>query len=179
MNKNKILTIPNLLSVFRLLLMVPIIILLSQEKRWIAFGLIMLGTFSDSLDGYIARRWNQSSDLGRMLDPIIDKVCVLSLIIFMLIHPAYSFPLWYFLFLLIREVFLLFFGLFIIKKNKVVMESNKAGKLSAFIGGVAVICFIMNFQPYGSVLIWVAFILTLYSSWGYFQQYKTKFKESK
>ena len=72
-------TIPNALSIFRLLLL-PVfaaLYLMSKERPellyW-SFGILVLSGLTDSLDGIIARRFNQISDLGKMLDPVADKI---------------------------------------------------------------------------------------------------------
>ena len=73
--KNKILTVPNLLSLLRLA-MIPILVWLYLGKEaylWTAAVLLLSGA-TDVLDGIIARKWNMVSDLGKALDPIADKL---------------------------------------------------------------------------------------------------------
>jgi len=164
---NRIGTVPNVLSFFRLLLLVPIMVSLVHGQRLWALLWMLIGLATDWLDGIIARRWDQRSDLGRILDPVIDKVDVLVVCFYLVISPRYFFPLWYFLFLLIRELILTMCSLLVIRKKRMVMESNRQGKNSAFANGVVVIFFVLGLEPYSHMILWVAFALTLYSSWVY------------
>ena len=64
---------------------IPVIVLLvasgDPSARWLALALYLAAAVTDFFDGYLARRWNQSSPLGRMLDPIADKLLVGALIV--------------------------------------------------------------------------------------------------
>ena len=73
--KNQILTIPNILSLFRIVL-IPFIVwaYFGLEKPYIALGLIILSAITDIVDGFIARKFNMVSDFGKILDPIADKL---------------------------------------------------------------------------------------------------------
>lgn len=76
--------IPNALTLARITLTPPLIGLLffdSTETRWWAFVLFALLAFTDYLDGYLARKLNQQSELGKLLDPIADKILVAALIL--------------------------------------------------------------------------------------------------
>jgi cardiolipin synthase len=66
--------VPNALTLVRIGAIPPILAALALEWRLLAFGLFLLAMATDFLDGYLARRWAQTSSLGRMLDPIADKV---------------------------------------------------------------------------------------------------------
>lgn len=175
--RGRIWTIPNVLSFARLVLLAPIVWLLMEEKRLPALVLMVLGALSDSLDGYIARRWNQCSDLGRVMDPFIDKVSVLTVMAVLVFHPAYGFPLWVFLFLLVRELAVLLFGFVVIRKESRVLESARSGKNSALAVALAVLLFVLGIQPLGWVLLMVGLGLTVYSSWMYLLRFLNRTKE--
>jgi cardiolipin synthase (CMP-forming) len=167
--KDRIWTIPNALTFLRLALLVPILIFLSRGQRLPAVALILLGLASDFLDGVIARRFDQSSDLGRLMDPVVDKVNILAVGLLMILSPRYNFPLWYFLFLLVRELAVLLCGLIVVRKRKIVLESNRPGKNSAFFTGVCVFLYILGWEPFALISLWIAFGLALYSTWTYLQ----------
>lgn len=76
-------TVPNLLTLLRLFLVFPICLLMMGGwfAQFLALILYIAAAGSDYLDGYLARKWDQMSDFGRMLDPIVDKVMVAALFI--------------------------------------------------------------------------------------------------
>ncbi len=74
MNTNRVFTIPNLLSLFRLLLIPCIVWLYCTEKYYATAGVVLLSGLTDILDGKIARRFHMVSDLGKILDPVADKL---------------------------------------------------------------------------------------------------------
>jgi cardiolipin synthase len=77
-------TIPNILTLLRIALIPVLIALLfldGVQTRWWAFGLFSVLAFTDYLDGYLARKLNQQSELGALLDPIADKVLIAALIV--------------------------------------------------------------------------------------------------
>ncbi|MDX8531454.1 CDP-alcohol phosphatidyltransferase family protein [Mesorhizobium sp. VK25A] len=85
-------TIPNLITILRLLL-VPAVVLAMLQSLWgWAFAGFLVAGVSDGVDGFIARRWNQSSRLGAYLDPIADKLLLVS--VFVVMGFAGELPLW-------------------------------------------------------------------------------------
>jgi len=160
-------TIPNMLSIVRLFFLVPILLHLAAGHRTAAVLWMLGGALTDSLDGLIARRFNQCSDLGRILDPLMDKITVVTVVIYMIISPGYFFPLWYAVFMILRELMLLLGGLWVMHRRSRVPESNRAGKNSAFANGLTVILFVLNWQPYAWIALIGALILTFISTAGY------------
>jgi CDP-diacylglycerol---glycerol-3-phosphate 3-phosphatidyltransferase len=172
-NGKRIWTVPNGLSLMRLLFLIPILLFMSRGKRISALVFILLGVATDFVDGWVARRFHQTSDLGRMMDPLIDKVNVLSAGLLMLMLPGlYRFPLWYFLFLAVRELAVLVFGLRVVRRKGIVLEANRAGKNSAFFTGVCVLLFILDWMPWAVFAMWFAFGLALYSTWTYWRAFR-------
>jgi cardiolipin synthase len=79
MARNPLLLVPNLITIARILAIIPIVWLVMQGDivlRLVALIVYVIAAASDWLDGYLARAWNQYSPLGRMLDPIADKLLV-------------------------------------------------------------------------------------------------------
>lgn len=172
----RIFTIPNFITVFRFLLLIPILIFLAEGQKGWAVVLMVTAGLGDMLDGYIARKLNQHSDAGKIIDPIVDKVSVLSIMIVLVLSPEYLFPWWFLVFLFIREILVLFLGFIAVKKKNVVMVSSPAGKVSAFVTGITLFFFIYNFSPYMWIMMLSAVILTINSTRVYFCRYRQKIK---
>ena len=130
--KNQILTIPNLLSLIRVL-MIPVIVWLYCDQRDYrsASGLVVLSGLTDVADGIIARKFHLVSDLGKILDPIADKLTQAALI-FCLISK-YEWMLWLLIFFAVKEITMGISGLIVIKKKDVVNSAQWFGKLSTVV----------------------------------------------
>ncbi len=86
--------IPNLLTMFRLIAAPAVglvfVFLPTPYADWIALGLFITAASTDYLDGYLARKWNQITNLGRMLDPIADKAMVLIALLVIAVRSPYA-----------------------------------------------------------------------------------------
>ena len=101
----RVLTVPNVLSILRLcLLPVFLWLVLGPEADGWAVALLMVMGISDYLDGYIARRWNQYSAVGEILDPVADRLYMLCAVIGL--GAREIIPLWLALLLPARDLFL-------------------------------------------------------------------------
>ncbi|MBQ8814371.1 MAG: CDP-alcohol phosphatidyltransferase family protein [Lachnospiraceae bacterium] len=129
---NKILTIPNLMSFFRICL-IPVCAWLYVEKQnylWTTIVLILSG-LTDIIDGFIARRFNMISNLGKMLDPVADKLTQLVMLICLITR----FPLMWAptILLVIKEFLDTVTGLLVIHKVGVVEGADWHGKVVTFL----------------------------------------------
>ena len=129
--KGKIITIPNILSMFRIVLIPVIVWLYVHNYNGYAVMVLLLSGLTDVVDGFVARHFNMISDFGKILDPIADKltqfvtlICLVSKYKLMLI------PL---LLLVVKEIFLGVQGLFVVKKTRVVKSANWHGKVTTFL----------------------------------------------
>ncbi|MFK8033636.1 MAG: CDP-alcohol phosphatidyltransferase family protein [Hyphomicrobiales bacterium] len=95
-------TIPNLISIFRLLIVPLIVWLLSIQEFSIAFWLFLAAGISDAVDGFIAKKFNQTSDLGAHLDPIADKVMLVAVILTLGIQGLL--PIWLVILAISRDI---------------------------------------------------------------------------
>ena len=78
---NRILTLPNLLSFFRILLIPLIIWLYFRAEYWWAFGMLLLSGATDVVDGWIARTFHLVSDFGKAIDPVADKLTQIAVLL--------------------------------------------------------------------------------------------------
>ena len=122
-------TLPNMLTVSRMILTVIFIILIFQPglmTRIMAAVVFLAASLTDLCDGYYARKHNLITDFGKLMDPIADKFLILgAFFVFMQMHLI---AVWMFLAIFIREIFITFWRLWAIKKGEV-MAAEKAGKI--------------------------------------------------
>jgi len=96
-NQNfRIFNIANMMSMTRVLLMLPILYLFNKntpESKLLLFLVMALAIFTDYLDGFLARKFNQESELGKIIDPLADKICIGLLVIYLIIYR--DLPKWF------------------------------------------------------------------------------------
>ena len=127
--KKELWTIPNMLSLLRILL-VPIIVYLycfKQDNLWTLI-LVVFSTLTDVVDGFIARKYNQITDLGKLLDPVADKLTQLA--VFACLVTRFPLMLLPFCVLLVKEVGSLILRMVVYKKTDVVEGAHWHGKVS-------------------------------------------------
>lgn len=98
-------SIPNMLSILRLLLVPVFLILLIHEYFLWALIVLAFASFTDWLDGQIARRFNQETALGKVLDPAADRLFILSTLIGLTLNG--NIPAWFALVIVLRDVLIL------------------------------------------------------------------------
>ena len=134
--KKKIITIPNLLSLVRICLIPLIIWLFAVKEDYLLTGItVIFSGLTDVVDGFIARRFNMISDLGKVLDPFADKATQLTVIVLLIIRfPLMVLPLGIGV---IKEIFMAISGYMVVKKCDVVLSAEWHGKLATVILTVA------------------------------------------
>ena len=131
MKKTDVLTIPNALTLLRLLLIVPIVVFILKEEYLIALLFVALSALTDVLDGIIARRFGQVSDLGKIIDPIADKLTQCALIVCLV--KRFRAMLFMIISFIVREGVVGFFSMYTFKKTKRVTSSRWYGKVNTVI----------------------------------------------
>ncbi len=171
------LTIPNALTLLRLF-MVPFFIAASFQRMYtVAFVLFVSAALTDILDGMIARRFNQRSRLGAVLDPAADKIIMVSGYIFYTFQttlPRISIPGWLTFVVFIRDFLIATFAYLLSTRVHVKrFPPSVAGKASTVLQAVTlgtaigVNAFVPGLVSFGQIMFRVALVVTLYSSWDY------------
>lgn len=149
--------------------------------RWIAFGAFALAAVTDYFDGYLARAWGQQSSLGRMLDPIADKLLVSACLLMLTADGTIrSWSLWAAIIILCREVLVSGLREFLaelrvsvpvtwLAKWKTTAQLLAVGFLLAGPAGDALFEQERVVTRVGLALLWISALLTLYTGYDYFR----------
>jgi cardiolipin synthase (CMP-forming) len=176
----RIWNLPNILTSGRVLAVPAVTALLFWHKegwmRWLALAIFVAAAVTDYFDGYLARAWRQQSTLGRMLDPIADKLLVAATLL-MLVHAGtiQSWSIWAAIVILCREILVSGLREFLaelrvsvpvtaLAKWKTTLQLVAIGFLIAGPAGEVLFPGIVTL---GLVLLWIAAGLTIYTGWDY------------
>ncbi|KQN69918.1 CDP-diacylglycerol--glycerol-3-phosphate 3-phosphatidyltransferase [Devosia sp. Leaf64] len=175
MARNPLTLVPNIITIARIAAIIPIVWLVMDGDitlRIIALVLFVIAAASDWVDGYLARAWDQYSDLGRMLDPIADKLLVGILISALAWDGSFSgwdmIPV---VAILFREFFISGLREFL-GNTSVVLPVSKLAKWKTTIQlvALAVVLFeriVPGFGLISDILLWAAGAITLWTGWNY------------
>jgi len=172
--KCKLKNIPNLLTVFRLLLIPVMLYYLFADNLKIALVIYVLASATDVVDGFVARKFNMITNLGKILDPLADKLLQFAA----LIGLWYSkiIPLWILIVFFCKEI-LMGIGCFkLMLKDNVIVQAKWFGKLSTCTFFLAIIISMLSryfvvLEPYPVLLMIVALVMALFSLIMYLRNY--------
>lgn len=130
--QNKILTIPNMLSFFRLCLIPVIMWLYCVEDNYLWAGIVLIVSgITDTVDGFVARHFHMTSDLGKVLDPVADKLTQAAMLFCLLTRfPLMILPLGI---MVLKEFFMGVTGLMVIQKTGKVFGADWHGKVTTWL----------------------------------------------
>jgi cardiolipin synthase len=158
----KILTLPNLLSLLRLL-MIPLIIFLmvnvNDELFPYLLAIYIIAVFLDFLDGFIARKFSQESELGKIIDPLADKILVLSMLITLTLK--FNFPLWLAVFIILRDILILWASVLLYKGKRIIKPSLVVGKFTFGLLSLLIFVFIIDLHERIDLLLIKQFLIVL------------------
>ncbi len=168
--------LPNLITLTRLLFLPLIIYFIIQDSYksdLLATLCLFLSGITDYFDGYFARKLQMRSELGRMLDPIVDKVMVGIIMLFLAAHK--DLPYWYVSMVIGRDILILVASMHIISRIQMVKESNLVGKVTMTFFLLVIICYMLGLEPYNRIIMIFSSILIPVSIVTYFISYKAIF----
>jgi cardiolipin synthase len=128
---DRVLTVPNLISFVRIAA-IPVFFALIVDEDTTKAGLILfaLVALTDWVDGAVARATGQVSELGKVLDPVADRLAIVAGLIALVIRGA--FPLWAALLIIVRDVAVLVAGMVLLRRRRVRIEVRYLGKVATF-----------------------------------------------
>ena len=180
------LQIPNILTIGRIII-VPIFVLTFFIPGFfgdlIPFFLFVIASFTDYLDGLLARLFKEESKLGELLDPIADKILVAAALILLVMNGVIkNYEVVAAIIILTREILISGLREFL-AKGSIIMRVTSLSKLKTFIQMIAIAILltgesgnkVVNFQDYnaqtiGIILLWLSAFLTLYTGYDYLRK---------
>ena len=179
------LNLPNSLAFFRILLAPLMFFMLVNAPgiftqihiSWINYFaalIFVIASVTDFFDGYIARRWDQKTKLGAILDPLADKMLILAAFLGLMMLGRAS--AWAVYLILVREFFITGFRV-VMASDGVEVAASMAGKVKT-VSQMFAVGFLLMSWPGGKLLLWIAVALTLYSGFEYIFAYVKAMKKS-
>ncbi len=162
MNQHR-LTLSTALSLSRILLLAPVTYLLTTDvpvHRWWALGILLVAIGTDFFDGMLARRLHQVTDLGKIVDPLADKICVGVMVVVLMVSA--DIPVWFGLAVLGRDALIAGGALYIQRRKMIVPQSNWPGKIS--VGLIAAylltaVVRVTSLTHVSAVLLWASVVM--------------------
>jgi CDP-diacylglycerol--glycerol-3-phosphate 3-phosphatidyltransferase len=184
------LNLPNILTMLRFLV-IPILVVMVQSNRIfvniIAGVLFLLASLTDIVDGYIARKYNIVTNMGKILDPLADKLMVL--IVLIMLIPMGRVPAWVVALIVFRETAVTSLRA-VAAADGVVISASPLGKFKNMFQVIFTLflivyhrftipitptfSFVLDFNTSGLILMWIALFLTLWSGADYFVRFYIK-----
>ena len=172
-------TLPNLLSLSRLLLVPVFIILAFQEGasvRWLLAAIIIYGIASDIADGLIARYTKKISDWGKVVDPLSDKIGTAT--VGWYVWLRHDFPIWAFILLISKDLAILVAGIATLSRTAPVPVSNFLGKTAALLWAVTVLAYFVEVSSMKAGLLYAATAATIPALVSYGKRWQRQKKEA-
>ena len=150
--------LPNALTIIRMFL-IPVFVafyLIGIQNWQLYAGIIfIIASFTDWLDGFLARRWNQISNFGKFMDPIADKLLVLAALLVLM--DCDIIPLWAVIVLIAREFIISGFRLVAASQN-IVIAADMSGKIKTAVQMIAIILLLVGQYIFGDIAFFIGMI---------------------
>jgi len=184
MNIANKLTVLRVILVFVFMAIIWLPLLPFETTLWLALIIFIFASFTDYLDGYLARKLNLVTNLGKFMDPLADKMLVAAAMIAIIakgdLLPAGTLPAWIVVFILLREYIVSGIRLVAASENKII-AANYLGKVKTVVQMMMIIVYLIPIHFFfinilAIMLAYLALILTLVSGFEYVWQNKHIFK---
>lgn len=153
---------------------------------WISLAIFIVASLTDFLDGYLARKYNLVTDLGKFMDPLADKMLVATALLAIVdlgnkgILPMGDFPAWIVVFIILREFMVSGIRLIAASQN-IVLAANYWGKIKTVVQMITIIVYLLPIENSGLSLLgiclaYASLVLTLLSGFIYLWQNKKVFE---
>ncbi len=154
--------ISNLISLFRLLLSIPLCFFLVYDEKALVFLMFLIAYISDMMDGHLARKFGIITEFGKVIDPLADKIFINSAVITSIILN--KIPLWFAVAVIARDLLIIMGGYYAKNKLNYVIPSNAVGKIAVIVIGISILGVILDIQiiiDYGFHLALILMIISL------------------
>lgn len=180
----RIFTYANALSFSRILMTIPLVMALDgswfspENRNYICFGIMLAIFLSDVLDGPLARWTDQVSNLGKVIDPVADKICMMVVLIFLIQDDNFGHLFFiFFLLITIRDTLLVVIGIYLLQHQEEVFESSISGKIFIFISVCMMVVHVFPSSDFiRSTMYYLSILFFIISSYYYFRNYSQSFK---
>ena len=148
-NQNKVelgkfITLPNFLSISRLVLLPLILFLIATNQIITALVFMVISWITDALDGYVARKTNQVTNIGKVLDHFVDKIWVGTILVMLVMTK--DLPWWIAGAVILRDILIVVGSSLAIQRRSVVYSSNILGKIAGFFFAVMMVSYLLDFS---------------------------------
>ncbi len=143
-----------------------------DTKNNLIIILVLCMYLSDLLDGYLARKLNEVSEFGKIIDPLADKICVIAIAVILVYLDRL--PLWFVSVVVLRDITILIFGVYLKRKKDITLMSNYPGKIAVFCIGLVLLFSIIDSESLkmiSTIMYFVSILMIAYSSHLYLKRY--------
>ncbi len=177
--------LPNKLTIVRMIMIVPFVVVMlmpgtATAGKWIALGLFVAASLTDLLDGYLARKYNLVTNFGKFMDPLADKLLVCAALICLI--ELGRIPSWVVIIIISREFIISGFRL-VASDNGVVIAASYWGKFKTTFQMIMICLMIADLGGFWTVItqacMWIALVLTVVSLIDYLWKNKAVMGEQK
>jgi CDP-diacylglycerol--glycerol-3-phosphate 3-phosphatidyltransferase len=155
----KVLTLPNFLSISRLFLLPLILLALATKQSITALILMIISWLSDALDGYLARKLNLVSNIGKLLDHLVDKIWVGTILVTLVLVKGL--PVYIATAVIVRDLLIVTGSSLIAKTRKNIISSNVMGKIAGFLFAVLIVIYTLDLEGSGQLKHYVVIAVSI------------------